>query len=447
MAASQEQRDLDMQVEIEETGSLERRMRVSVPAERVDRRVNERLRELSKTVRLKGFRPGRVPLSVMQQRYGEQVRGEVRQSVIEESLQEAIRENSLEVAALNRVDPSEDSAEGDFEFSAEFEVFPTIGDFEVDGLVLERPVVDVTEPDVDAMIETLREQRRDWQDVQRPAASGDRVLVEYVATTGDRRVPAEGKQRVGCVIGSGTLFEAFEQALEGMEPGAEKSVELRFPDTWGDAQLAGANANVDLTMTRVQAGELPALDADFVRAFGIEDGDLDRFRVEVRKHLEREMRQACKRRLRRTVSAALQQQFGELELPEGLIQREAQGMQQRMHKEIEQAGGDTSQVADLDRLRPLARQRVFDTLLLRELARREDIHPDAQRIQAAIAEVASTFDDPQQVVELYNRDQSLYQQMQQQVLEEQVVEWLVENADTRDKPMSFNELMAGESNG
>jgi len=436
-----------MQVKIEETGSLQRRMRVSVPAARVDQKVNERLRELSRNVRLKGFRPGRVPLSVMQQRYGDQVRNEVRQSVMEESLQQAIRENALEVAALNRVDPSADNAGDDFEFSAEFEVFPTIGDFELDALALERPVVEITAADVDAMIETLREQRRNWQDRERPAASGDRVLIEYVATTADLRVPAEGSERVGCVIGSGTLFEAFEQALEGMEPGSEKTLELDFPAAWNEPRLAGEKASVAVTMERVQAGELPPLDADFVRGFGIEDGDLDRFRVEVGKHLEREMRQACKRRLRQSVSAALQQQFGDLELPEGLVQSEAQRLQQRMRNEIEQSGGDASQVTDPDRLRPLARQQVFDTLLLRELARREDIHLDAQRIQAAIADLASTFDDPQQVVELYNQDQSLYQQMQQRVLEEQVVEWLADNANTQDKRMSFNELMTGGPNG
>jgi trigger factor len=436
------QDDSSMQVTIEETGALERQMKVQLPAEQIDNKVRQRFQELSRTVRLKGFRPGKVPLNVVKQRYGRQVRDEVTQEIMQNSLRDALAQESLRVAALPSITPApqEDGA-STFEFTATVEVYPEVENLGLEELSIKRPVVDITEQDVDDMIKTLQEQRRTWDDVERPAEDGDRVFAEFVATLDDdSKVPAEGVQKIATVIGSGVTPEEIESALSGQAVGAELEVDLTFPEAYSDEKLAGKAAKLTLSITKVQAGNLPDVDDDFAEFFGVEGG-VDKLRAEVEENLEREREQALSQVLRRRFVDALVNHFEDLQLPPTLLRQEASILRQNTMQQIEQAGGDVDRAPSVEDLAPVARRRVMAGYLFGELAQRNEIELDQGRVRSTVERLASTYDDPQQVVELYYKEQQLLQNVQQQVMEEQIVEWAIERVSAEEESVQFAQLI------
>ncbi|GAB4192693.1 MAG: trigger factor [Wenzhouxiangellaceae bacterium] len=436
-----------MQVTIEETGALERLMKVQVPADQIENKVRQRFQELSRTMRMKGFRRGKVPLSVVQKQYGQQVRDEVTQEVMQNSLRDAIEQESLRVAALPDISPLEDAEDGAFAFSARVELYPEIEQLDISDLKIKQPQVEITDQDIEDMLKTLQEQRREWHDSEAPAADGERVFAEYSATLDGEKVPAEGRQRLATVLGSGVIFAELEDALRGMKAGEDKSLELTFPEDYSAIPaLAGQTAPVELHLTKVQGGELPEVNDEFAAAFGI-DGGADQLRVEVRENLERELTQARSQVLRRRFVDALVDRFESLELPPSLLRREAETMRQNMIRQITQAGGDESRAPSSEDLAPTARRRVLAGYLFGELAQRNDIQLDQRKVVQAIERVASTYDDPQQVIELYMKEQQLLQNVQQQVMEEQIVEWSLEQVAAEDEAMAFSQLIREARNG
>lgn len=431
-----------MQVTIEETGALERLMTVQLPAEQIDSKVRERFQQLSRSVRLKGFRPGKVPLNVVQQRYGRQVRDEVTQEVMQNSLRDALAKESLRVAALPSVtaQPRQDKDEF-FQFTAKVELYPEVEDLGLTEMTLQRPQVEISEQDVDDMIRTLQEQRRTWADVERPAAEGDRVLAEYVAILDDGvLVPEEGRQRIATVIGSGISPKEIEDALNGMSAGEEKNIELTFADNYADNRLAGKAAKLALFLTKVQEGAVPEVNDEFAEFFGVEGG-VDKLREEVKENLEREREQALSQVLRRRFVDALVTRFEELQLPPTLLRQEAELLRQNVMQQINQAGGDVSRAPAAEDFAPTARRRVMAGYLFGELARRNQLNLDPARVKATVERLASTYDDPQQVVELYYKERQLLQNVQQQVMEEQIVEWAVGQVNVEDQSMAFAQLI------
>lgn len=424
-----------MQVSMEKTGDLERKMTVQVPAADIDGQVSSRLNELRRKVRLKGFRPGKVPMKVVRQRYGKQVREEVLQQVMQSSLQDAITEQQLRVAGVSSIQPGDSGDGGAFEFTARLEVFPELPEIDVSGLDIERPQVEITEADVDDMIQTLREQRRKWTSAGRPAAAGDRVRVRYGAEVDGQRVPETGHQEIAPVLGSGVLFEQFEKALIGKESGAKLSQELQFPSDFRDPQLAGRSAQVEIRVTTVETSELPEADDEFAESFGV-DGGMDQMRVEVRKNLEREMRQTRTARLTRAVTEQLASTYSDFSLPASSVLQEARQMQAQVRQ---QTGSDED--LPLERFTEAAEKRVRLGLLMSEIARQNDLEIDPARAQAKIEEIADTYEQPGEVIELYRSNSQLLDSIHNLVLEEQVVEWVLEQAGAPDKPMSFKELM------
>lgn len=425
---------------MEKTGDLQRRMTVEVPAEDIDGQVSSRLAELRRQVRLKGFRPGKVPMSVVRQRYGQQVREEVVQQVMQSRLQDAISQENLRVAGVSGIRP-ENLAEGDLRFTAELEVFPELPEVDVSGLELERPVVEITEADVDDMIETLREQKREWADAGRAAAAGDRVRVEYSAEVDGDRVPEMGHREIAPVLGQDALFADFEKLLTGQEAGASGTAELTFPEDFRDPALAGHTAGVEYRIAAVEASELPEADDGLAEAFGV-DGGMEQMRQEVRRNLEREMRQAVTSRLKNAVTEGLIASHGEFSLPDSLVQQEARQMREQIAGQASQAGQEMD--LPLERFHEPAEKRVRLGLLMSEIARQHGLEPDDASIQARIEEVAETYEQPGEVIELYRSNPQLMDSISNMVLEEKVVDWVLERARVTDKPMSFPQLMDRE---
>ncbi|MFU8876506.1 MAG: trigger factor [Wenzhouxiangellaceae bacterium] len=420
---------------MEKTGDLGRRLTVELPSDEIDSKVSGRLNELRGQVRLKGFRPGKVPLNVVRQRYGAQVRQEVLQEAMQNALQEAISEQELRVAGVSSLAPEDGAGEETFRFTAEVEVFPELPAIDLADLELERPQVEISDDDIDDMIRTLREQRRSWSDAGHPATDGDRVTVEFHAEIDGARVPESGERTIKPVLGSGVLFEAFEQALTGRQAGESGEAEIEFPADFGDEELAGHKAKVGFTVKAVEASSMPEADDAFAEEFGI-DGGMEQMRVDVRKNLEREMRAARSNRLKQHVTDKLAERYADFSLPEAAVRQEIAQMQGQLRQQY----GEQVNLPE-DQLRPGAEKRVRLGFLLAEIARQNEMEIDPARVDARIADIADTYENPSEVIELYRQNQQLLGQIENSVLEEQVVDWVLENANVQDREMKFKELM------
>jgi trigger factor len=425
-----------MQFSVENVGKLERKLTVRFPAERLDSQVSARIAEMGRTVRLKGFRPGKVPVGVIKQRFGAQVRGEVLSDLIGSTLREAFEKENLRPVANPSIDTSGTPENGEIAYTATFEVMPEFPEIDVAALEIVRPVAEVTDADVDRMIETLRQQRRSFEEVDRASAEGDFVMFEYAAVAGDYRFPAEGMERAGSVLGSGTLFSALDAALSGHEAGDEYSAEIAFPADFRNEQLAGKTAQVSLKIVKVQEAHLPAIDAEFARQFGIADGELDHFRKEVRANLERELKATLMARLKSEVAEKLADAHAELDVPNLMVQAEARNLAAGSVPRGQQPPPQLIEAA-----LPMARKRVIAGLLMGEIARKQELKLDRSRVAEQMAAIASTYEEPEKVVELYNGDPQLMSGLQNRVMEDQVAEWVAEHARTTVQNLGFDEVM------
>lgn len=429
-----------MQVSLENTANLERRMTVSLPAERLEGVVGARLRELARTANIKGFRKGKVPTKVIEQRFGPQVRNEAMGELIRESFGEAVREQKLRVAGNPEITAEQPGEDGGVRFTATFEVVPDFGTIDPAQLKITKITSTVEESDVDTMIETLRQQRRSWEPVERAAQEGDLVLVETSATTAEDRIPAEGSERGATVVGSNVMYPELEARLVGLKAGDEAEVEVTFPENWRVAALAGKAAKVSLKVVRVSEARMPEVDEAFIKSFGVKGGKLEVFRKEVRANLERELRGALMSRLRAEVAEKLVAAFAEIELPPRLVEAEAASMAANAEQQARKAGQQDAKF-DKANFMESARKRVAAGLLVGEVARQNELKLDNKRLTETLQLIASTYEDPEQVIELYRNDPNLMAGLRNRVMEEQVIDWIAERADATEKAVGFAELM------
>jgi trigger factor len=421
-----------MQVSIENVGALGRKLTVRLPAQRLEETIRTRIQEMGRSARLKGFRPGKVPTRVIEQRYGSQIRNEALSEMIGSSFQEAISEQKLRPAVQPSIATTGRPENGEIEYTATFEVLPEIGTIDVSGLEVVKPVASVTDADVDQMIETLRLQRRTWVQVEREARIGDMVLFEYSAEAGGARHPEKGVDRVGAILGSGAYSRELEDVLAGHRAGDEFQAAVTFAPAFRIAALAGQEAQVSLKLVRVQEGRLPDVDEAFASSFGIKDGGLAKFREDVRANLERELKGVLMARLKASVIEKLIDAWPALEVPQGMIENDARLLARQAGAEGEQA---------FAAYLPAARRRVSAGLLIAELARQNDIRLDPRRVSEALSTIASTYEEPEKVVELYTRDPQLMSGLQNRVIEDQVVEWLADHARISEQQLQFNDVM------
>ncbi len=430
-----------MQVSVESTGNLERRLNFSLPAEQLQSGVSGRLREIARTARIKGFRPGKVPARVIEQRFGEQVKAEVLGALVRQSFDAAIRENDLRLAGMPQIDRA---GEGELDFVATFEVVPDFGEIDVAKLNVTRHTADVTDADIDQMIDNLRMQRRTWNKVERAAAEGDLVAGSLWTEAGDFRQPAEGEERFTTVIGSAQLLPALESALVGLEQGVEHVLDVAFPESWRQAELAGKTAQVHVTLGQVSEPVLPEVDAGFIKSFGVKSGEMEKFREDIRTNLERELRGALMNRLRREVGEQLTSTWAHVELPPRLVESEARGMLAQQVEQIRRNSGRDPGQPPADAWQQFvepARKRVLAGLLVGEVARRNELRLDPKRLNETLRLIASTYEEPEQVIEMYRNDPQLMQGLQARVMEEQVIDWIAERAQHTEQALSFQDAI------
>ncbi|HEY9131679.1 MAG TPA: trigger factor [Dyella sp.] len=425
-----------MQVSVENVGKLERKLTVKFPAERFESQVTARIAEMGRTIRLKGFRPGKVPTTVIQQRFGAQVRGEVLSDLIGSTLREAVEQENLRPIANPSIDTTGQPENGEIAYTATFEIMPEFPEIDVAGLEITRPTAEVTDADIEKMIETLRQQRRSFEAVERASADGDFVMFEYAAQAGDYRFPAEGLERAGSVLGSGTLFKALDEALTGRKADESFNAEIAFPADFHNENLAGKTAQVEFKVIKVQEAHLPTVDAEFAKLFGVVDGDLATFQKEVRANLERELKATLMARLKGEVAEKLANAHPELDVPNLMVQSEARGLAAGSVPRGQQPPPQLVEAAV-----PMARKRVIAGLLMGEIARKQSLTLERKRLAEQLAAIASTYEEPEKVVELYNSDPQLMSGLQNRVMEDQVAEWVAEHAKTTTQTLSFDEVM------
>lgn len=427
-----------MQIQLENTGALGRRMTVRLPSEQVESRVRTRMQELSRTVRLKGFRPGKVPAKVIEQRFGGEVRREALSDIIGSSFRDAIRQENLRPAMPPSI-AIPPGAGAEIEYTATFEVMPEIGAIDVGNLEVVRLDAEVGEPDIDRMVETLREQRRQWNKVDRGAEPGDMVLFEFMAESDDVRWPESGMERAGTILGSGALFPEFEAMLTGVKADDERTADLSFPENFREAALAGRVAKVSIRVIRVQTSTLPEVDDVFFQSFGVREGGLEKFRADVRANLERELANALRARRKASVIEKLLSVNSDFELPKGMIDAECQALEAQARQIAEQGGRPAPSGPEAFVREAELRVRAF--LLIDEIARQQGITPDTDRVREDLLSIASTYEEPEKVIELYVRDQQLMANLRNRVLEDQIVDWVLVNARVVAQPAGFADVM------
>ena len=432
-----------MQVSIESLDGLERKMTVQVPAEQVTEAVQKKLKELSKTVRIDGFRPGKVPLKVVQQKFGGHVRQEVIGDVIESSYREALVQENVRPAGMPNIDSIDSEGAESMSYTATFEVYPELDRLELEAIAVEKPLAEIGDADFDKMIERLREQRKDWKETRGAAKEGYQVIVDFEGRIDGEPFAGGSGEGMAVEIGAGQMLPEFEKGLEGIKAGEEKIVEVTFPDDYHGAEVAGKTAEFTLKATRVNKPELPEVDAEFARGFGIEDGDVDKMREDIRANMEKEKSDRLKAEVKRRVLDGLLE-HNAIIAPNALVAEEIQSLR----RQAAQRMGQDPQTVDAGKLpddlfRQEATRRVQLGLLVSEVIKREKINIDQSLVDAAIEEMAVSYEQPDQVRNYYRQNRDARASLESMVLEDQVVNHILEQAKVTEKSVSFEDLMNG----
>ncbi len=427
-----------MMVSVQTLNGLERRVEVSVPAARVSQEIDARLLRVSRTARINGFRPGRAPIHVVRQHYGAQVREEVLGDLVRETFAAAVQQEKLSPVGTPQIQPLAADPGGDLKYAALFEVYPQIQVAGVETLEIARLQADVAEADVDTMIESLRKQRPNWLEVARPSQDGDRVTVDFDGTLDG--VPFEGGSGKDIVfpLGAGRMLSDFEAGVRGAAAGEAKRFPVTFPADYGNANLAGKVAEFAVTVTKVEEPQPAALDDEFCKAFGVEEGGVEALRREVRANMERELSRTIAARLKAQVMDKLLE-ANPFDVPRALLESEIREMQVDA---LRRAGVQNSrQLPPREPFEQNARRRVALGLLLNELIRAQGLEPDAARVEARLDDLVAGFDDQEKARQQYLQNEQALRQLQMMALEDQVVDWLLGRAKVTEQVTSFKELM------
>jgi trigger factor len=429
-----------MHVSIETLDGLERRMTVQVPSQTVTQAVEKKLNDLRKTVKIDGFRPGKVPLKVVQQKFGGHVRQEVISDVIESSYHEAIIQENVRPAGMPNIESVDSRDKEDMSFTATFEIYPEIEELVFDTIKIEKPVAEVTDEDLEAMIQNLREQRKQWSEVNRKAATGDQVMVDFEGRIDGELFEGGAGKDMPVEIGAGAMLEEFEAGLEGIKAGEEKRIEVNFPDDYHGKAVAGKKAEFTLSATRVSEAVIPELDASLARSYGIGDGDLEKFRADVRVKMVSELAQKIKQEIKHAAMRGLLEE-NDIIAPSALVAEEVKSLKrqsaERSGQNIESF--DPSTLPD-DMFREDADKRVRLGLLVGEVIRSENIELDAALVESTLAEMAAAYEEPDQLKEHYRQNKDARTGLESMVLEEQVVNHILSKAKVTEKQSSFEEM-------
>ncbi len=435
-----------MQTNLERLGELVRRLSVTLPAAELESEVETRLKRLSRTVKLHGFRPGKVPLKVVAQQFGTQVRQEVFGDAMQRSFGEAVREQNLKVAGFPRFDaapPAENAAE--FQYSATFEVYPDVAVGDIKGATIRRAVHEVSDADVDQTVEKLRGQRVRYEASAREAQNGDRLTLDYHGTIDGQEFTGNSGKDIQVVLGEGRLLPDFESNLLGARSGAEKAFDLRFPDDYHGKEVAGKTARFQVTVKEVAAPHLPEVNSDFAKSLGVADGDLAKMRAEIRANLEREVKLRLKNRVKEQVMQSLLDATP-LETPQGLVRAEVERMQAAARQDLAARGVKVTDQTPLpaDLFEKQAQRRVSLGLILAELVKAHGLLAKPEQVRAMVEELAQSYERPEEMVKWYYASQDRLREIESAVLEDNVVQWALETAKVEETPIDFDELMGNK---
>ena len=435
-----------MQVSVETTEGLERKLTIAIPGDRVDTAVNARLQEAAQTIRLNGFRQGKVPLKVVKNKFGKGVRQEVVGELMNQTYFEAIAQESLKPAGQPQIEPTSMDEGKDVEFVAVFEVYPEIELPDFAAIKAERLVAEVSDNDIDEMIETLRKQRQTWMPVARAAADGDMVNIDYVGKKEGEEFQGGKAAGQNLVLGSERMIPGFENGVIGKAAGDEFALQLKFPDEYHGEELAGAAVEFELKLNTVSEQSLPQVNEDFFKSFGVEEGGMEAFREEVSNNMQREMKSASRNKLKTTLTDALISGL-EVSIPVALMSNE---IYQLKHQAVQQMGGgqgfDPQNMPD-DLFKEQAKRRVTLGLILGEVISQQSIQADAGKVRAAVEEIAATYESPEEVVKWYYSNEEQLKGIESSVIEDKVFDFIIEQAEVSDKEVSYQDVIKPESQG
>lgn len=427
-----------MQISVQSTGGLEKRMQVELPAEDVEREVDQELTKISRTARLNGFRPGKAPMKVVRQQFGERVRAQVVDDLLRSSFVNAVSQQNLRPAGDPRIEGVSAAKGEGLRYAAVFEVLPQVELKQVEGLEVERSQAEVTEADIDAMVETLRKQRPDWVEVARGAQVGDRATVDFDGRINGVAFEGGKGENMPIQVGSNRMLQEFEHGIVGAAAGESRAVTLTFRDDYHFKQVAGKTAEYSIRVLKVEEPRLPELDEAFFKSFGVEQGGLEALRRDVSDNMRREMEGVVRARLKTQILSRLLAE-NPVELPRTLVENQIQQLQIDTARRM--GARDVSQIPPREQFEEAARRRVALGLLVSEIIRRESIKVDRARVDFQVAELVAGHEQPREMARAYMENAQAMHQIETQVLEDQVVDWLIARAKITDKPTTFGEVM------
>jgi trigger factor len=429
-----------MQVSVETTSELSRKMTVIVSEDKIRKQVDSRLQSLSSKAKIDGFRPGKVPQAVVRKRYGQQVREEVVSDLIQSSFYEAVRDEKLNPAGAPQIRANKiDEGEG-LEYEASFEIMPDFVPMPLETLEVKRFTSNVRDEDIQGMIQRLREQRKSWSSVGRVSAKDDRVVIAFEGTQGEESFTNGRVEDFPVVLGSGQMIPGFEDKLTGLEAGAKLDFDIDFPAEYPGEKLAGKTGHFVVEVIAVEESVIPELDAEFIKSFGVETGELAGFQADIRANMEREMKRALKSR---TKSSVMDQLFdrNSIQLPKVLVQDELNDLLKPYHESARKHKQPLDEDAMKPQLEPLARRRVALALILGKLIDAHGVKVDPARVRSAVEDLAASYEDADEVVRWYYADPSRLREVENMVLEDQVVDLILEKATTKEESIDFQALM------
>ncbi|MBU1297003.1 MAG: trigger factor [Gammaproteobacteria bacterium] len=428
-----------MQVSVETTSPIERVLTISVPAARVDEKVNSEVAKTAKTIRIDGFRKGKVPVSVVKKRYGQGIRLDAVEQIMRDAYVEAIQKESIQPAGMPSIEPKNFAEGADLEFVVKVEVYPEVTLADNATIKVDRVVSEVTDADVDVMLETLRKQNSEWSAVERASADGDQVTIDFVGYLGDEAFDGGAAEGHKLVLGSNTMIPGFESGILGAKAGEERSIAVTFPEDYQAENLKGKEATFKITVSEVAEQILPELNDVFVEKFGLEEATVAALRAEVRKNMERELNQAIKSKLKNALFEGLSS-INEVEVPSALVDQEVDALRKQAAQQFGGQGFDASQLpAEL--FQEEAKKRAKLGLLISEVIKKDDMKVDNDRVRSFLEDMAQAYQEPQQVIDFYLKNKEQLAQVQSAVLEEQVVDKLLESAQVTEVTLGYEDAI------
>ncbi len=433
---------MQTQEQIVAPSALERRIDVIVAIADVDREVEQRLKRMSKTVKMAGFRPGKVPFKIVAQTYGEQTRSEAIGAALDRAFGEKVREQKLRVAGTPRIEPKPAANDSQIEFSAVFEVYPEVKLGDVSTREIEKQTLAVGDAEVDKTLETLRKQRVTYAAASRPAQQEDQVVIDFVGRLDGTEFAGGKADNFSMVVGAGRMVPDFEKGVEGISAGETRTIEVSFPENYNSKELAGKTTQFDITCKSVEAPQLPAVDAEFARQLGILDGDVAKMRDEVRANLEREVKKRLQQKAKANVMEILLD-VTPIDVPKSLVESESRQMAEQMVRDMETRGMSVKGMPQFDSslFADSATRRVKLGLIIAEVVKAKELHAKPEQIKAVVEDFATTFEDPQEVVRWYYSQPQRLAEAEALAIENNVVEWVLATAKMKEVPVAFDELM------